>query len=230
MTTRLFYTILCGILYWGTIMPVFAGLVHPSGPEERPFTERNIRILGTKQDALVTLAYPKPEEFVDHTSGGKYSVSSSPSSVLYLWYEYRGYFWQGKYGTVILDIKFINRKVDAEPIKELNALLQAVRTRSNMRNERTKGDLGDTRQVWSEPFVSQLNGVPCVQQYVDWGKNMKGDGLYYIPFEDNQALEIQISISDNSDTPGKPPSDWRTRAEAFANRLLSSVKVQLEIK
>ena len=210
-------------------MPAFAGLAHPSGPEDRPFTERTIRILGTKEDAFVTLAYPKPEDIVDRSSNGSYSVSSPFSSALYLWYEYRGYFWQGKYGTVIVDVQLIKRTPNAEPIKDLNALLQAVRIRSNLRNGMTKGP-PESRQVWGEPFVSQLNGIPCVQQYMDWGTYLKVDRSYFIPMEEDQALEIQISVVDNSDIPGKPPSDWLPRAEAFVSQLLSTVKVRVEAK
>jgi hypothetical protein len=107
-------------------------------------------------------------------------------------------------------------------------LLQGIRIYANNRNEVTKNGPFETRQLWRDPFLSQLNGIPCVQQYVSNGKNLNAEWHYYFLFEDDYALEVIIQMVDNSTRPGLTQSDWRPRAEAFGTKLLSTVKVRVE--
>jgi len=211
-------------------MPLFAAPAHPSGPEDRTFTERTIWIQGEVKDIFLTISYPKPDDIVDWTKQGSYDASDSFPFPLTLSFEYKGHFWQGVFGTVGFQVKIKKGKADLMPWKDMDALLQGVRTHQIARNQVTKNDTSKSRQVWMEPVLSQLNGIPCIQQYVQVGSNPMGETHYYFPFEEDHALEVVILMVDNSDRPGLTNSDWRPRAEAFANRLLSTVKVSVKPK
>jgi hypothetical protein len=238
MTKCLFSILLSCIALLGTAMPLFASPAHPNGPEERTFTERTIRILGKKEDIVLTFAYPQPDDVVDWTQGGSYNASTPFPFPLALRFEYKGYFWQGVFGTVGFDVKINRRKPDSYnkgqqetmPWRDIDALLQGIRAQAIAHNQATKNERLENRQEWMEPYLSQLNGIPCIQQYVQLGNHPKERTHYYFPFEEDHALEVIIRLVDNSDRPGLTNSDWRPRAEAFANRLLSTVKVSVKPK
>lgn len=211
-------------------MPMLAGQAHPNGPEKRPVAERTIRIQGKTQDCVLTLAYPKPDDIVDWAPKGSYNATDPYPIPLTLVYEYRGHFWQGVFGGVTVEIKINSRKPDSPPWKDLESLLEGIRIQRVAHNHATKNNPPESRQEWMEPTLTQLNGFPCVQQYVFKGKNPKGEWHYYFPLGEDHAVELMIWLVDNSDRPGLTQSDWRPRAEAFANRLLSTVRVRMEPK
>lgn len=208
-------------------MPVLAGQAHPRGPENRPFAERTVIIYGDTRDCVLSLGYPQPDgDIVDWTSNGHYdAVRAKPGLPMLMFdYEYRGHFWQGDFGDVSVTIETIARKPDYPPWKDLESLLQGIRLQNVICNEVAKHDRSDVREERLEPFVSELNGIPCVRQYVSWGYDPQGKWLYYFPIDEDHALILFVEFVDNK-IPGQPPSDWRPRAEAFANRLLATVQV-----
>jgi hypothetical protein len=209
-------------------MPILAGEAHPSGPEDRPFADRTLQVRGVAHDIFLSLSFPKPDDGVDRASNGFFSAASDPSPVpLMINFDYRGYFWQGVFGAVGFDVRIKRREPDAMPWKDLESLQQGIRIQSIALNQARKNDNSESRQQWAEPFLSQLNGVPCVLQFVSAGNDPKHEWRYYFQFEDDYALEIRVTMVDNSTRPGLVQSDWRPRAEAFANKLLSTVKVRI---
>lgn len=225
MIKRLSSSLLLWIFLLGAPTPLLAGEAHPSGPEGRPFSERTVRIQGKTNDILLTLSFPKPDEIVDWTVDGSYNAADRFPRPLTLRFEYKGHFWQGTFGSVGLDVKIDSRKQDSTPWKDLETLLQSVRLRQIAHNQATKGEVSRSREELMEPFLSQLNGNPCVQQYVQIGVNPKEEARYYFLLDDDHALEVVLLFVDNSDRPGLTKSDWRPRAVGFSNQLLSRVKV-----
>lgn len=216
----------CLMLYFGVAIPLLAAPSHPSGPEGRTFNDRTIRIQGKEQELVVTFAYPKPDEIIDWASNGRY-VASNYSAVLSLRYDYKGYFWQGVFGRVGFDMIVVKpRPPDAVPWKDLNSLMMALRAHWIARNEATKNERSETRQLWMEPSLSQLNGTPCVQEHVTDGNDPNGELHYYFLIDEDHALDIVVKMVDNSTRPGLPKSDWRPRAEVFAAKLLATVRVR----
>lgn len=209
-------------------MPLFAGQAHPSSSENSPFNERTIRIHGEEKDLVLTFAYPKPDDIVDWTTNGHYDASNTFGVPLTLVFEYRGHFWQGVFGNVIFDVKINTRRPDSMPWKDMDSLLLGVHSQQISHNKKTEGDHSESRQEWLDPFLSELNGAPCIQQYVKWGDDVKKEKVTYFSFDENHAIEIHVRLVDNSNRPGLTQSDWRPRAEAFASKLLSTVKVHLE--
>ena len=222
---RPFYVMWCLAIYFGVVMPLFAAQAHPSGPEGRAFSDRTILIQGKEQELVVTFAYPKPDEIVDWAPNGRY-VASNYSAVLSLTFDYKGHFWQGIFGQIGFDMIVKPRPPDAVPWKDLNSLMMALRAHWIARNEATKTERSETRQLWMEPFLSQLNGIPCVQEHVTAGNDPKGELHYYFLIDEDHALDIVVKMVDNSTRPGLPESDWRPRAEAFANKLLATVHIR----
>ena len=229
MSKRIFQSFPC-LIFVGVNMPMFAGQAHPNGPENRPFVERTIRIQDKAQDCVFSLAYPKPDDIVDWAPKGLYNAADPYPTPLTLVYQYRGYFWQGVFGGVTLELKINSRKPDQPKWEGLESLLEGVRIQRIAHNKVTKNNPPESRQEWMEPVLSQLNGVQCVQQYVYKGSNPKGEWHYYFPLGDDHAVELIMWLVDNSNRPGLTKSDWQPRAEAFANRLLSTVRIRMEAK
>lgn len=209
-------------------MPILAGQAHPSGPESRPFSERTIVIQDGATNFIMKFGYPKPDNIVDWTTQDRYKASDSYSVPLVLHYDYRGHFWQGILGGVTFEVIIKTRKNNMKSWSDINSLLYEITNEREKNNIITKGNRAEDRQEWMEPVKSDLNGVPCIRQYVFWGNDPKGEWHYYFPFDENHAIELKIALVDNSDRPGAPRSDWRSRAEAFANRLLSTVYVVIK--
>jgi hypothetical protein len=247
MSNRLLSSI-PALIFVGATMPPLAAQAHPTGPEKRPFTERTVRIQGKVMDCVLTIIYPKPDDIVDWTQNNYYDVTNNYPVPLLLDYEYRGHFWQGVFGSVTLEIKIIARKPDLPPWKDLDSLLTGIRIKTKERNEKANksNELGKKLhpqshrdQEWLDPLLSQVNGVPCIQQNVrgNFTKDAKDECYYTFLFEEDFALQVGIRLADNSDRPGfwgggskLTSSDWRPRAEGFAKRLLSAVKVRVESK
>jgi len=206
-------------------MPLLASGAHPRGPQDLDFSERVLIINGKDKGISLTLAFPKPDEIVDWTVGGEVDANETFSRALTLRFRYKGYFWQGVFGTVGLDVNIKSRKGELEPWKNFNNLLDSVSLNQRVRNQATFNENSKSRREWKDPFLSQLNGTKCVQQYVQVGYQAKDEIHYYFLLDDDHALEIVFLLVDNSDRPGLGPSDWRPRAEEFLNRLLSEIKV-----
>jgi hypothetical protein len=218
---------------------MFAGQAHPNGPEKRPASERTIRVQGKGQDFILSLVYPKPDDTVDWTLNGVYDVAKPHATIVLIHFDYKGFFWQGVFGGVTLELKILARKPGSIPWRDLESLLDGIRIKTNERNERAKNsnELGRKLQPashhdqeWMEPVISQLNGVSCVKQFVRGNKvrEAKDECYYYFPFEEDCALMLGVVLVDNSERPGLTQSDWRPRAEGFANELLSKARVRIE--
>jgi hypothetical protein len=216
-------------LIFGVTMSMIAGQVHPNGPEKRLFADRVIRVLGEHQDCVISLAYPKPDEIVDWTTNGIYDVRKPHATTLLLHFNYKGHFWQGVFGGVTFEIKTTNKIKNIAPISRIENVLEAVRTTTKERNERAQKKSGSE---WMEPIITHINGTPCIQQNVRGNKarDPRDESYYYFPIDENNVLVLGMILVDNSDRPGLPQSDWHSRAEAFANQLLSKVQVRLEEK
>ncbi len=209
----------------GNAMPSIAGVANPRGPEGRPVTDRTIRFVGKSHEANVRVAYPAPDDMVDRTANGEYDVDLTYPSVLYLGFEYNGFFWQGRFGKVGFRIELVRRQPDTPVWKDMDALLAWVRADALSRNARS----GD--RVWNEPTVSLLNGVPSIRLDADYIKGHPKDvRRFYFPFEEDFALEITVDLVDNSNRPGLTKSNWRPRAEDFREKLLSTIKVSVSPK
>ncbi|WP_395010974.1 hypothetical protein [Undibacterium sp.] len=209
-------------------MPLFASQAHPNGPKEEGFVERTIRIQGAKNHIDVTLAYPQFGDFVDHVKYGKHSVTEKNPTFLLLDFPYTGYFWQGVFGRVGLDLDVYKRKSREDPWTNWESLFQTILLVQREQNVKAQENTSNSefRELWNEPFMSELNGVTCIQQNVTvWTRENEKRFFYFLLDEDN-AVKIELQLVDNSDRPGLTKSDWRPRAESFANRLLSTVKVK----
>lgn len=227
MSKRLISSLPC-LIFFGATMPIFAGQAHPSGPENRPFSERTIAIQGMTRNCTLTFGHPKPDDIVDWTSNGRYEAFRPHATMLDLIYEYRGHFWQGVFGSVVLSMRTQVRKPDSPPWTDLQSLLEGVRIQRIAHNQATKANHPDGRQEWLEPVISKLNDIPCIQQYVFRGNNPKGEWLYYFPIDENYVFELSLWFVDNSNRPGLTKSDWHPRAEVFANQLLSTVRIRVD--
>jgi hypothetical protein len=228
MIKNFYFSLLSWLFLLGVSMPLFAGEAHPNGPEDRPFAERTIQTQGKARNIFLTLAFPKPDHIVDWAPNGFYSAADPFPYPLTLTFDYTGYFWQGVFGRVGFDVKINKRKPDLMPWTDLESLLQDIRIQMLDHNLVTKNDTSENHRKWEEPSLSQLNGIPCVQQYVSKGNHSNAERHYYFLFEDDYALEVIIEMVDNSTRPGLTQSDWRPRAEAFGTKLLSTVKVRIE--
>jgi len=207
-------------------MPLFASEAHPNGPKEEGFVERTIRIQGAKNYMDVTLAYPTPNDIADHVNNGKHSVAKENPTFLLLDFAYQGYFWQGVFGRVGLDLRVYKRKSWRAPWTNWESLYQTLLLVQREQNVRAKEDHSKSRELLNEPFMSQLNGVTCIQQNVTIGTKENEQRRFYFLLDEDNAVMIDLQLVDNSDRPDLTKSDWRPRAESFANRLLSTVKVK----
>jgi len=228
------YVMLLFVYILGVAMPSFAGVANPRGPEGRPVTERTFRIVGNTHDALVTLAYPTPTDIIDRVVDGKYTLVSDVQSALNLWFEYQGFFWQGTFGTVGLAVSRKRRQAAMPPWTNLNVLNAWLRDRTAERNivvitEFTKLPLDpNSRTEWTEPLVASLNGVPCIRQEIRRGNNRSNDSwVYSFLVDQDNLVEVDVRMTDNSDRPGLAKSNWYPRAVAVREKLLSAIKVNV---
>lgn len=215
----------CLLLCVGALTPVFAGPAHPSGFEDKPFNERTIRLQGREKYALITLAYPTTDVVVDNVVNGIYHTSNPHGHPLSLDFEFQGYFWQGVFGTVSFDVSIETRKPESTPWTDMESLREWIRNRGNERNQKNKDAPDRVRTQLMNPFVTQLNGISCIQENVHRGYDTKAERNYYFPFDEDHAIRIRLRMVDNSDRPGLAESDWRERAEVLGERLLSTVRV-----
>jgi hypothetical protein len=226
------FLLLCWILCFGATMPVFAGPAHPSGPEGRPFIERTIRIQGKTQNVFLSLAHPKTDPIgttngtLDFAPDGFIDAATNRPRFLMLRFSYQGFFWQGVFGSVGLDVVIRTRKPDTASWKTLDDLMQWRRSTQLESNEASKNESSKSRQEYSDPVISELNGTPCVQQYLSHGEEKNAESRHYFPIDEDHAVEVTIKLVDNSDRPGLTESDWRPCAEAFAAKLLATVRVR----
>lgn len=215
----------CALLCAGFLVPAFAGPAHPSGPENMPFNERTIRLQGRENYALITLAYPTPDVDGDKVINGIYYASNPHGWPLSVDFEYRGYFWQGVFGSVTFDVIIEARNPESPPWADVETLREWIRNRGNERNQKNKGAPAEVLTQYLYPLVTQLNGVACIEEDVHWGYEKTAERNYYFPFDESHAIRIGLRFVNNSNRPGMPESDWRERAEVFGARLLSTVKV-----
>jgi len=209
-------------------MPIFAAPSHPDGPDDRAFKERTIRFHGKDRSAFLVFSSPEPDITVDWVSEGEIAIPGTHPALLMLTFNYTGYFWQGVFGKVGFDVNIHSRKDSLPPWIDMNALLESIRTHQISRNEITKNDSPKNRQELLTPVLSDLNGTPCIRQYVKNGVNPAGEVRYFFLFDQDHVIEIVSSLVDNSERPGLPQSDWRPRAETFSARLLATVKLRIE--
>ena len=224
MTNRLSQILIYSVLL-GATMPLFAGSVHPKGPEDRPFTQRTLTFHGKTRDCMLTISYPKPDDLGDRVGNGYY-VTEKWDSPFGLHYEYRGRF-SRLFATLSFSLIIDPRRPESPPWKDMESLLRGVQIERIARNEKTKNNPLEMRQQWQEPSKSELNGIPCIKQYVYRGDDPQGECLYYFLIDEDHALLISIYFVNNN-TPGTPESDWRPRAEAFAGRILETVRIRWE--
>ncbi|MCA3061204.1 MAG: hypothetical protein ING60_15440 [Rhodocyclaceae bacterium] len=212
-------------------MPSFAGVANPSGPEGRPVTERTFRIVGNTHDALVSLAYPTPTDITDHVVDGKYTLVSDIQSALSLRFEYQGFFWQGRFGTVSVLVSRKKRQAAMPPWADLGAVVAWLKKDADAHNlSQTQMFLGqlENRMVWTEPLITTLNGIPCIRQEIRRGNNRANDSwVYYFLVDQDNLVEVDLRTTDNSDRPGLAKSNWYPRAVAFREKLLSTIKVNV---
>ncbi|MFM7697454.1 MAG: hypothetical protein ACKO5X_02325, partial [Limnohabitans sp.] len=117
------------------------------------------------------------------------------------------------------------RNPESPPWVDVEQLRKWIHNRGKERNQKNKGAPADVLRQYMNPFVTQLNGISCIEEDVHWGYDKTAERNYYFPFDENHAIRIGLRMVNNSNRPGMPDSDWRERAEAFGQRLLSTVKV-----
>lgn len=200
------------------------GLTRSAGPEDRKSVERRIVFDRESKHVSLVIQHPETDETVDFVVDGHYTVPSPRTWPVSLRWDFRGYFWQGNFGSVRLDVKIKARDTTAGRWGTIDGLLIGLREESIARNLIASASPQQSRQEWLEPYISSLNGVPCIQQYMQLGVDKKAEWLYFFPFDDNFAIELRIVMVDNSKRPGVSASDWRIRADAFAERLLGSIR------
>jgi hypothetical protein len=230
MNRQVFSLIFLLVVLWGVAMPVFANPVHPADSEGKPFKERSIVFYGAGRQAVLILAYPDPDEIVDRIDSAGVDVYGKYQTPLGMNFNYPVHFWQGIFGRVGFDINIKGNKSGSPSWDGLPDLLQTLRSHQITRNELTKRESSESRQEWLMPEISELNGYPCVKQSVRVGNNPDGELHYYFLFDRDRAIEIKLSLVDNSTRPGLAVSDWRPRAEEFMTKLLSSVKFNMNVE
>jgi len=218
----------------GAVVASDANVAHPRGPEGSAWSERSIMFKGDTRNIRLTLAYPKPDDVVDWAPANVFdtvAVTRREDTALSLAFLYNGYFWQGYFGKVRLAAAIRKRQFGTASWKDIDSFLnQEIRSGIHLSAVSPSDELRESEEVWMQPFISQLNGTPCVQQYVYKGKIPKAITYYSIPFEDNYVLQIELSLLDNSTRPGLPPSDWLPRARVLSDQLISRVKIEVESK
>jgi hypothetical protein len=208
----------------GSSMPTIAGVANPRGPEGRPVIDRTIRFIGKTSDATARIAYPTPDDMVDRAINDSYVINPHSRVPLLLRYEYSGFFWQGRFGTVKLLLEVAHRTPGAQPWKGYDGLPAWVTEFAKDWNSR----LGDA--VWENPSKVEVNGVPCILLSGRIEGRPDEVRRYYFPFEEDYALLLRLDLVDNSNRPGLTKSNWRPRAEAFREQLLSTVRVEVKPK
>ncbi|MCA3024636.1 MAG: hypothetical protein ING73_12690 [Rhodocyclaceae bacterium] len=225
------YVMLLFVYILGVAMPSFAGVANPRGPEERPVTERTFRIVGNTHDALVTLSYPTPDRTIDRFVNGVYGRSSRFVGAFFAEFGYQGFFWQGRFGTVDLALDRISRPQGTPLWKDVGAVVAWLKKDAEAHNlSQTQMFLGqlENRTVWTEPQITTLNGVPCIRQEIRRGNNRANDSwVYYFLVDEDNLVEVDVRMTDNSDRPGLAKSNWYPRAVAFREKLLSAIKVNV---
>lgn len=217
------------ILIVGATTSACAGVEHPSGPEELSMVHRTIQFEGKARNVLLSLDYPAPDEVVDWAPDNSFSVANPRKTALSLTFKYKGHFWQSHFGSVVFIASIFKRQEGLEPWKDMDALLKGALSRHmQYGDETTDLNVPPGTQTWMRPFISQLNGTSCIEQYVAYGNLGNAERLFYIPADEDHALQLKIWLVDNSDRPGLPPSDWLPRAQAFAGKLVSRVKIEIE--
>jgi len=202
--------------------------VHPKGPEGRPFKERTIEFQGGGHRAVLTLAYPDPDEIVDWVSDGNFDVYGQYRPPLGLNFNFTGHFWQGIFGRVGLDVDLLRNKPGEPDWNSLSDLLVALREKQAHANYLSKGDTSVSRETRLDPVMTELNGIPCIQENIGIGNYPNEKLRYYFLFNKDRAVELVFSLIDNSDRPDLPESDWRQRAEALRSKLLVTVRFHTE--
>ncbi|MEJ2368030.1 MAG: hypothetical protein P8Z49_06715 [Acidobacteriota bacterium] len=193
------------------------GEAHPRGPEGRRFHKYTLVFRGNGQNCILTLSSPKPDDMADRVHGS-YRVNDGWDSPFGLFYDYRGHFWQGDFGSFDVVVCIVPRPSASPPWKDMESLLKGIRLKSAEDNKVASGQR-------TRPTLTTLNGVSCVHQYVKRGADPKADWLYIFPIDENHAIELSCKFVRNK-IPGQPDkSDWRPRAEELARKILATVKV-----
>jgi len=124
-------------------------------------------------------------------------------------------------------VRILRNKSGAPEWTNLKDLLMSLRTRQADFNNKNKNDTSMSRQQWLDPIVVTLNGTPCIEEYVKIGDDPRGRLIYYFLFSNDRAIEIDLSLIDNSTRPGLPRSDWRPRAEALVDKLKEKIRFEV---
>lgn len=208
----------------GNSMPTIAGVANPRGPEGRPVIDRSIRFVGKASEVRIRIAYPTPDDVIDRSANDSHQITPQSLVPLLLRYEYNGFFWQGRFGTVKLLIEFEKRKPGLPPWNGYDQLLAWVTAFAQDWNSKP----GDA--IWDAPRKIEVNGVPCILLSGRIEGRPDEVRRYYFPFEEDYALLLRLDLVDNSDRPGLTKSNWRPRAESFREQLLSTVRVEVKPK
>jgi hypothetical protein len=226
------HAVKCTALMGIFAVSIFASDAHPKGPENRPFMGRTMRIQTNTHNCFLTLAYPKAEEVFDRAPDNVYNAWEPNKdlllSVLSLDYEYRGYFWQGVFGDVSFEVKMEKREAGSPPWTTLEALREDLNVGRLPYNQNQRENPPEGRGERQEAEQVDLNGTQWIRQYESSNTDPREHWYYYLPLEEDYALKLHFWLVDNSHRPGLTRSDWHERAEAFAKKLLATVKVRVE--
>lgn len=231
-------------------MPLLSMDAHPNGPEKRPFSERTLVLRGQTHQAILSFAHPAPEDSVDWTDRGLFWVghtrNPTPPWIYWAGFDYKGWFWQGRFGSVGISVILDARQPHEAPWSSPEIFFHTVQMRTKDWNNENKlkleqtqrmvnvGELpkttklSDSDQERTAPKWVEVNGVRWAFQYENSGTDPKDFRWYTFPIDADTAVKIRLKLTDNSHRPGLTKSDWRPRAEAFAQRLLSTIKIRIE--
>jgi len=190
-------------------------------------SERTIAISCLDRRFLLTWRYPAPDDIVDWTSENKYDCSKPHATMLDIVYEYNGHFWQGLLGRLHIASKTISRKSNLPAWDSLDSLSRSLIIERADWVARNQANSNDPPLQYHDPILFTLNDIPCLQQYIPRVEDTKAECQYYFLLDTDHALRISVIFADNN-IPGQPQSDWRSRAEALASSILSSINIQQE--
>lgn len=224
------HVVVLSLVFCGAALLSFAGVAHPSAPDDAPFKERVFEFVGDGHQASLTLAYPTPSEVVDSVGDRPFDVyRKTSSSVMFMNFNFTGYFWQGIFGRVGLDVKIFRLDTGEAEWNTLDDLLNVlIVRRANYEKKLKGGSFLNNHTRWLNPEMSNLNGVPCVRLVVSEGDNLNAEYRYYFLLDQRHAINVTFSLIDNSGRPGLAESDWRPRAEKMREKMLAGLKFSIK--
>ena len=216
----------CGIACW-------AGASHPTGPDNRPMIQKKVKIYDSRYCLLVQLTLPLPksdgriggEYLIDNTINDTYALSDSRNPIIYMVsYSYKGYFWQGVFGDIAVEISTLHCNSAGCDWKQRDKILVYWKQQIEKYNVDNINN-GEADYRWLQPTLESANNIEFVHLVEQSSSGVKIKQYYCIPVNSNLQVMIKFDLIDNSTRPGLVKGDWREGAVKLLNYITNSMQL-----